>query len=785
MASERRINMDIKSQLNKSQYEAASSTSQYLRIIAGAGTGKTRTLTYKIAYLITKGMNPLRMVAITFTNKAAKEMQTRVDSLLYENDFQVYGKPLMVTFHGFCYRFLKKEISHLPGYNVNFNIADDQDQGQIYKDIFSKMTKGSSKDFTKAVIAKVSELKTKGLFVNDVSQSDVPYGSIYTYDELLHVYSSYQDYLNKQNLLDFDDLLMLTMKILKANDDVRHHWQSKYDIFLVDEFQDTNEVQYNLIKLLLSPKTMLTVVGDPDQTIYTWRGAKNEIIKDRLQKDFPNLDTVVLDENYRSTQQILNAANALIKNNRDRMDKNLVAASGAEGDKISYLCFQDAEMEAYQIANAISNLANKEKVDLDKIAIIYRSNYLSNPIEKMLTRFMIPYEVYGGMKFYERAEIKDALSYLRLIVNPDDLSFRRMLKAPSKAIGDVALQRALDFKAGMTEEDNSLFQVFRYHHDELHLQKKSILALKDFYHAYDEVQAVYKNKNSTPSQLMTAIHLYFQNAGFLDYVSKEDKKLEDKLSYTASSSVSKVDNVNELIRSMVSYFDQDILDDDGTTRAPTLEDFLIDVALQSDQDTMKDAKKVALMTGHVSKGLEFPYVFVTGLNEGVFPTNHAVMEYKASAIEEERRLLYVCVTRAQKKLYLSSFGGKNFRNGTEYVPSRFIKELNILEKKVPEKKVSTDYNPYLGSHRPSANQSLFDKMSSNARSILNSATRPQPSSATYAVGDRIVHTSFGKGTVTEVMDQGRKVRIQFKDEIGSKVLISAAKAFRKINEGEE
>lgn len=762
--------MDIKSKLNHNQYLAASSQSQYLRIIAGAGTGKTRTLTYRIAYLIASGMSPKRMVAITFTNKAAKEMQTRVDNLLEENDFHADGKPLMVTFHGFCYRFLKKEINRLEGYNQNFNIADAQDQGQIFKDIFSSMTKGSSKDFTKSVVAKISSLKSKGIAVRDVTSSDVHYDSIYTYDELIHVYQSYQNYLKDQNLLDFDDLLMLTLKILTNYEDVRYHWQSKYDIFLVDEFQDTNEVQYDLIRYLLSSQTKLTVVGDPDQTIYTWRGAKNEIIKDALIKDFPSLETVVLDENYRSTQTILNCANALIKNNRDRMEKNLIAASHIEGDKVFYSVYSDQDSEAYQIASTIHNINLKENVPYDDIAVIYRSNYLSNSLEKMLTRFKIPYEVYGGMKFYERAEIKDALSYLRLIVNPDDLSFRRILKAPTKAIGDVALQNALSFKETISDdENNNLFYIFRYHQDELKLMKKSRVALDQFYTAYDNVLSVYKNHENN-SQLMTALDIYFRSTGFLDYVSKEDKKLIEQTSYTAMTSVSKVDNVNEFLRSISSYLEQDMIDDDGKKKTPTLEDFLIDVALQSDQDTMKDQHKVALMTGHVSKGLEFPYVFVTGLNDSIFPSSHAIQDGRISAIEEERRLLYVCVTRAQKRLYLSNFGGRNFRSGTPYVPSRFIKELQF-QKAASAKK---DYQAYVGSNRPSA--SMFSAISN---------VKPQAQTIDkYVVGDKIIHTSYGIGEVIEVFPDN-KIRVQFKDGIGIKKLVVGFKAFRKMTDEEK
>ena len=774
--------MDIKSLLNEKQYLAASSTAQYLRIVAGAGTGKTRTLTYRMAYLISQGINPKRMVAITFTNKAAKEMLERVEKLLSENDFSIYAKPTMCTFHSFCYKFLKKEISLIPGFNTSFNIAEESDQSQIFKDIFSRMTKGSSKEFTKAVVGKISALKTKGKFVNDVRPDDVPLGSVYNYEELLMVYDRYQSFLHEQNLLDFDDLLMLTNKILKENEAVRRLWQAKYDVILVDEFQDTNDLQYDMVRYLLSPTTSLTVVGDPDQTIYTWRGARGEIIKDELKKNFPSLETVVLDENYRSTQSILNVANALIKNNKNRLDKDLIAASNQEGDKVSYINYSDSENEAYNIARIIHELNEKKHVGYDEVAIIYRSNYLSNSIEKNLTRFKIPYEVYGGMKFYERAEIKDALAYLRLIVNPDDLSFRRTLKAPSKSIGDATIEKAILLKEELPEEDNYLFTIFRKHRDKLHLMKKSIIALDNFYQAYDRMLAVYKSQPS-PSELITAISNYFFETEFMKHVHSEDKKLEDKLSYTAMSSVSKEDNVKELMNSLTNYFDSEMLDDEGNVVTPTLEDFLIEVALQSDQDTMKDTPKVSLMTGHVSKGLEFPYVFVTGLNQAIFPTTHALSSLKSSAIEEERRLLYVCVTRAQKQLFISSFGGRNFHGGGEYLPSMFVRELNVLKKASDStSSMQKNYDAYVGSSRPRSQ--MFSSMSNNAASILTAAKQNSSSNQdTYVIGDKVIHTNFGIGVVKEVLPD-HKIMVEFKD-VGVKKLVVGFKMFRKMRPEEE
>lgn len=358
--------MDLQKELNHNQYLAASSKSQYLRIIAGAGTGKTRTLTYRLAYQILTGTHPKKMLAITFTNKAANEMATRVESLLAKENFEQNGKPLICTFHGFCYRFLRKEIGCVDGYATSFQIAGEDETSSIYKDIFSKMTKGTSKEFIQAVTHKISSLKTDGVFPNEVSKSDIPLDAIYTFDELMSVYITYQKKLRLQNLLDFDDLLMLTFHIMENNPDIKEKWKRKYDVFLVDEFQDTNYLQYALVKEFMSPTASLTVVGDPDQTIYTWRGAKNDIIKDRLKNDFPGLETVILDENYRSTQAILDAANRLISHNSDRMEKKLVAASGKPGEKVQFIRSRDNENEAYRVALEIRNL-NEKRMFLIKI----------------------------------------------------------------------------------------------------------------------------------------------------------------------------------------------------------------------------------------------------------------------------------------------------------------------------------------------------------------------------------------------------------------------------------
>lgn len=767
--------MDFIKDLNEKQYLACTSDAKYLRIIAGAGTGKTRTLTYRIAYLISSGIIPSKIVAITFTNKVAKEMQTRVADILASDFAKSVSRPLISTFHGFCYRFLRREISVLDGYTPNFTVLDEQDKQDVYKQIFSKMLKGASKDFTKAIDEKISQLKTDGKFVSDITESDVPYGALYNFSELQYVYSNYQSILKRQNLLDFDDLLMFTYKIMMSKEDIREYYQHKYSCYLIDEFQDTNRLQYELVKLFLGENNSLTVVGDPDQTIYSWRGAKNEIIKTRLMRDFPNLETIVLDDNYRSTQAILDTANKLIKHNRDRVDKELNAASHIAGEKVSYFHANDAEREAFKVASTISKLVLDKKAKYSDIAIIYRANYLSNNLEKQLTAFRIPYEIYGGLKFYERAEIKDALAYLRLVVNPDDMSFKRILKAPTKGIGEVSLAKANELLSTLADT-NSLLDVFKDHQDMIKLNKNSIKALEAFFKAYNKFKAIY-NHHESNFELITGVRNYLSETGFLDYVKSEDVKNTNKYSFTASSSVSKVANVEELLHDLQGYLENDELDEEGQLVSNTLEGFLMNVALQSDQDTMQSSSKVSLMTGHVSKGLEFPYVFVTGLNQGIFPSQHSL--FRNSGLEEERRLCYVCMTRAKKKLYLSSFDGKNFRSGGEYVPSIFLEEAGIDESDSKDEKLNRQ--AYEGLRRPSfnsVNTIQREKTLSPAK-----VTKAAPTDDKYVIGDRVVHTSFGVGKVVAVKDN-KSITVDFPEPFGRKILIIGFKAFRKVKEDE-
>lgn len=762
--------MDILSKLNSSQGKAATSDSPHLRIIAGAGTGKTRTLTYRVAYLLMKGIAPNRIVCITFTNKAAREMRERVQQILDENRFVLSGFPLISTFHGFCYRFLKREIDSLGIYNRNFNIIDDDDRNRLYKEIFTAMGKKDNKDFCRSIVSTIDHIKTDGRYPEELTSRDVPLGSAFSFEDLEKVYSQYQDRLRSQNLLDFDDLLILTVQLMEDNPEVRSYWKRKFDHILVDEFQDTNAIQYRLLRLFMGEETSLTVVGDPDQTIYTWRGAKNDIIKNSLQKDFPDLETVVLDENYRSTQSILDRANCLIKKNRDRIDKELQAASHVQGEKVEYHDYFDNASEAREVSKTISQLVRGGQARFSDIAVIYRSNYLSNVLERQLALYQIPYRIYGGMKFFERKVIKDALAYLRLAINPDDYSFLRILQAPTKGIGEVTIEKA---KSVMSQEKRSnLLEVFRLDLDKLKIKTASRLALKDFYDAYDRFLKKLKDYADS-DELYSGIKDYLEETGFLPYIRRLDREETDRGSYVGSSGNGNEENVQELLHTLQQFFSSKYLGEDGKPQTPDLEDFLIEVALQSDQDTMEDGNQVSLMTGHVSKGLEFPYVFVTGLNENIFPTSHALASYSQEAIEEERRLAYVCMTRAQKRLYLSSFGGNDFIHGGSYHPSRFLRDAGIES---DEKASKPDYQAHQGIRRPSSNPFAPTFMSKMGLARSNKTNENEK----YNVGDKVVHTTFGVGDVVSV--DGNKIDVLFPDPFGKKKLVVGFKAFHKLKE---
>lgn len=786
------MSMDFQKELNQRQYEACSSPAHRLRIIAGAGTGKTRVLTYRIAYLITHfGVYPQRIVAITFTNKVAKEMTERVAKIMESEGMEKRFRPLICTFHGYCYRFLKREMDQIPGMNNQFSVLDDDDAKGVWKTVFDEVGIPDDKDSRRYVVSQVSGLKSRGIFYESASASMLPPFGPVRPETVLKAYGAYQRILKENNTLDFDDLLMFTLKILTEKPEVRSAWQQKFDAYLVDEFQDTNELQYRLIQLLLSPNGSLTVVGDPDQTIYTWRGADNDIISKQLPHDYKDLVTVTLDLNYRSTQKILDRANMLIKNNSDRLDKSLTANNKDEGQDVVYTPCYSQENEAAVAVNNILAL-RRAKAKYADIAIIYRSNYLSSAFEKALTQNRIPYAVYGGQKFLDRKEVKDALAYLRLLVNPkDDFSFLRVIKAPSLGIGDKTLAM---LKSYAESQGLGLWEAVHFHLEDLPLRAGIKLRLRQDITAYETCQG--QIGTTTDGVAMTSLlNAYLTSVGFIGFVQEQDTR-EEKDAIDVNDKDTRLKNVQELLSQIRDFLNSDdLFDESGNPIQGSLEDFLIDVALQADQDTMEAADKVMLMTVHVSKGLEFPYVFVVGLNDDVFPSSHA-FERGNKGIEEERRLFYVAITRAKKGLYLSSFNGYSFSSGSPFVPSMFLKEIGFNIKPTGNPfatdwygkgnahmvgKVTHGFIPPAQRQQP-ANPSYLSHKADELLNIRHSYPNKKPVGVSlFSIGDKIAHISFGVGEIVAVSPTS--ITVKFKEPYGTKTLAkSFTKAFKKVTE---
>lgn len=774
--------------LNEKQREACCSSARHLRIVAGAGTGKTRVLTYRIAYLITQAqIPPSRIVAITFTNKVAKEMKERVEKIMENNQTPLLKyKPLIATFHGYCYRFLRRECQRLESFNTKFTVADEDMVKDIFKKVFDIMRFPNDKDMRSYVVSMIGGLKSKGVFVDEVSEGDLPPFGHAKPSEVVKAYHLYQELLRKNDAMDFDDLLMYTVEILKRFPEVRSRWQRKFFAYLIDEFQDTNQLQYDLVKLLLSPEALLTVVGDPDQTIYTWRGADSELIQRSLPKDFPDLSTVTLDLNYRSTQQILDKANLLIAFNRNRLEKNLTAYNDQAGPDVSFTPCSSNKMEAAVVTNQILDLRRKG-VPFKDVALIYRSNYLSQPFEQLFSQNRIPYAVYGDMKFFDRKEVKDAIAYLRLLVNPqDDYSFTRVLKAPSRGIGEGAYE-LLERKA--KELEKGVFQACVENLDELPMKPAVRQRMVDFRTVYWKYAS--QVLEAEPSDLKDLIDRYLIDVGFIRYVNEVDTK-EDKKSFDSNDAQTRLKNVRALIDLFASFLETPSFDEDGKEIAPSLEEFLINVALQSAQDRVTDGDRVAVMTAHVSKGLEFPYVFVVGLDQGIFPTGHAIQK-GPGAIEEERRLCYVAMTRAQKQLFLSSQGGYSYAFGGYAVPSQFVREAGFEQSASSEEERSSyvggggrGYLPRAASKGYSHYDGYFSAKGEQAikpsPKLIEKAVIPQGFSSNtadvYEVGDKVAHLSFGVGEVTGV--DGSVLTVKFEEPFGVKRLMKGFKAFRKV-----
>ncbi|MGB4984601.1 MAG: UvrD-helicase domain-containing protein [Erysipelotrichaceae bacterium] len=625
--------MDLLTMLNDEQKAAVVADDKYLRIVAGAGSGKTTVLTKRIAYLISHfRVFPFKILAITFTNKAAQEMKERVEKMLSDVD----SKPHISTIHSFCVSVLRQNIHYL-NYPSSFIILDNYDQKQILKDIYAKLDL-SVKEYPYAkVIAYISN--NKMAFI-DPKKAMTLAGFDYSQKTFALVYEEYLSKTQELKALDFDDLLLFVYRLFKENVEVRAFWQRKYSHILVDEFQDIDEVQYQIIRYLVGGENSLYVVGDPDQTIYTWRGANVDIIMD-FEKDYRGCKTVVLNQNYRSSGNILQVANSLIRNNTSRIKKDLLATLPS---KDSVICFkgQDEDDEADFVVRNIKKLA--KKYGYNNIAVLYRANYLSRFIEKRFIVSNIPYIIYGGLRFFDRAEIKDMLSYLRLIVMEDDLSFKRVINTPKRKIGDKTIEMIEHF----AQENNcSMYDAISNVED--FATGANVKKLKEFYELIER----FKGKLDSLSIEKLMEHVFVET-GYKKMLTEqnEDGKIENVMSLLA--------DINEY----ESNFEQ----------CSPLE-YLQMISLYTDKDSDQNKEQcVKLMTVHAAKGLEFECVFVLEMTEGIFPSERSSNSRKD--IEEERRLAYVAFTRAKKRLFITSSLDYSFMLGKSKMISRFIDEID-------------------------------------------------------------------------------------------------------------
>ncbi len=636
--------------LNNEQKEAVQTVTGPLLILAGAGSGKTKVLTTRIAYMIKKGVKPQNILAVTFTNKAAKEMKARLGSMIGENTVKYMW---VGTFHGICGRILRENVDRytFPSgkkLDKNFTIYDDNDTNAVLKQAIKKLNLDDKIYQPKLVKSVISNAKNK---MQD-AYTFATFARDFKSQKIAAIYEEYENTLNNNNAIDFDDMLMLTVKLLDHNTEIRTHYYERFQHILVDEYQDTNLAQYNLVNMLYTnklaevpPERSLCVVGDVDQSIYSWRGADYTIIMN-FQKDFKNTKLIKLEQNYRSTANILNVANAIIENNTERVDKVLYSNKG-EGELIDYFEAQDEADEANFI---VSRIKQDSGGNYNQYAILYRTNSQSRSIEEACMAAGVPYRIYGGLKFYDRKEIKDIIAYLKLIYNTDDSqSFRRIVNVPKRSIGDTTIKRLQDFA---DREDISLFAAAQRIEEDTEIPARTRSKITDF------VNLITKFRNAVPNyNLREFVTLVIEKSGYL---------AELQLQNTPEAEAD-IENLQELVNVAEEFVPEE---EDNV-----LGEFLAQVALVSDIDNMDTiANNVTLMTLHAAKGLEFPVVFMAGLDEGIFP--HLRSLNVPSEMEEERRLMYVGVTRAEEKLYLTSAKRRQMWGEFKYYnPSRFIEEI--------------------------------------------------------------------------------------------------------------
>lgn len=743
--------MSIYDTLNNEQREAVFCTEGPLLMLAGAGSGKTRSLTHRIAYLIEeKGVAPWNILAITFTNKAAQEMRERVDALVGYGSEDIW----ISTFHATCSRILRRHIDLL-GYDRNFTIYDASDQKSLMKEVLKEMKIDTKQFPERSVMSEISSAKNEYKSPLDYRNE---YGSNFRNQRIADIYEHYQKRLKENNALDFDDLLVKMVDLFQTNPDVLEHYQDRFQYIMVDEYQDTNTVQFKFVSLLAARYGNLCVVGDDDQSIYKFRGANIGNILG-FERVFPDAKVIRLEQNYRSTKNILNAANEVIANNAARKEKRLWTEN-PEGEKLHFRQFMNGFEEAEYVIGDIAKKKREHLADYRECAILYRTNAQSRLFEEKCLKANIPYKIVGGINFYARKEIKDLLCYLKTIDNSaDDLAVRRILNVPKRGIGATTVGRVQDYADYMNV---SFYDALRVA-EEVPSIGRSLNKIEGF------VTFIQSLKSKAQAYSVTEIlEEVIDLTGYVDELKAEDTE----------ESRARIENIDELISKTVSY--EEAMKAEG--REATLSGFLEEIALIADIDTVDpDQDYVLLMTLHSAKGLEFPYVYLAGMEDGMFPSSMCIFSDDPTDMEEERRLCYVGITRAMKELTLTSARQRLVRGETQYNKvSRFVREI-------PRELV--ELGTTIQEHKPSMQETPSPK---NSYMQMRQTFRAKPfeaqnfkvtkaASLDYGVGDTVRHIKFGVGIVRNIVEGGRdyEVTVDF-DKVGVKKMFAGFAKLKKI-----
>ena len=734
--------------LNDMQCEAAKYVDGPLLILAGAGSGKTRTLTYKIAYLLEQGdIKPWEILAITFTNKAAKEMKERIMGLVGDIGAQIW----MGTFHSVCVRILKREIEVL-GYSKEFNILDELDKAKVVKEILKKLDLDDKMYPASSIIYEISHAKDK---MQKAAEYSLAVAGDYRRSKIAKVYEEYEKTLKKNNSIDFDDILSLTVEIFLKNPETLEYYQNKFKYVLVDEYQDTNKVQFLLISLLTKKSGKVCVVGDDSQSIYGFRGADISNILN-FEETYKNAKIVKLEENYRSTQTILDTANAVIKNNKAAIEKNLWT-SNEQGEKVTYKSLPNEYEEVEFVVETIDNICRKENKSYKDFAVLFRTNAQARVLEEVFMRSGTPYRLIGGLKFYSRKEIKDLIAYLKLIQNPkDNVSLKRIINEPKRGIGEAAVDRLQEIA---DEKDISIFEAINNPDNLVGIRSSgNIMRFKDIINKLIQIK-----ENVKVSELISEILTVTGYQKMLD--EQDDKETE-----------SRTENIMEFI-GVATEFERESADN-------KLSDFLDSIALVSDVDKLDESQEaVTLMTMHSAKGLEFPVVFLVGMEEDLFPSKRSIEEDETA--EEERRLCYVGITRAKEKLFLTNAVKRTLYGMTTYsIPSRFVDEIpkTLLDENSLQNVESRNRRSetFLNSEKnkidifgdsveiSSSNKINIgisvDNFLKNIGGNLKTQVNTQYDKNNYEIGMKVKHKKFGIGIISKIEPEGDDFKLEINFE---------------------